>query len=253
MPASDKMKLPHQLRHPATEMNVVPGMHTSLISGCKFADADYVTVLDKNELNIYDGRTTTITISEKAVLKGYRDKQSGLWRIPLKANVVNENTDTLLIQRPMPNEAIAHVFELPSTEKTIAYYHAAARFPTKETWMVTVRAGNYNTWPMLTVKSIQKYYPETDETPKGHMKTQRQRLRSTKVKIKQEDKQEKKTKEYVSCVPKEKTLEMFAKVVDLEETMYSDQTGKFPYLSSKETDTLWLLTIQTQITSSKRQ
>ena len=70
--------------------------------------------------------------------------------------------------------------------------------------MAAVRAGNYNTWPMLTVKAIQKYYPETDETPKGHMKTQRQRLRSTKVKIKQEETQEKKTKEYVSCVPKEK-------------------------------------------------
>jgi len=128
MPASAKMKLSHQLRHPATEMNVVPGMHTSLISGCKFADADYVTVLDKNELNIYDGRTTTITISEKAVLKGYRDKQSGLWRIPLKENVANENTDTLLIQRPMPNEAISHVFELPSTEKNHRLLPCGCRF-----------------------------------------------------------------------------------------------------------------------------
>ena len=26
---------------------------------------------------------------------------------------------------------------------------------------------------------------------------------------------------------------MFTKVIDLKETMYSDQTGKFPYLSSK--------------------
>jgi hypothetical protein len=214
MPASAKMKLSHQLRHPATEMNVVPGMHTSLISGCKFADADYVTVLDKNELNIYDGRTTTITISEKAVLKGYRDKQSGLWRIPLKENVANENTDTLLIQRPMPNEAISHVFELPSTEKTIAYYHAAAGFPTKETWISAVRAGNYNTWPMLTVKAIQKYYPETDETPKGHMRSERKGLRSTQTKV-----QVKKKQVFVPLEPKKKTLEMFTKVIDLKETM----------------------------------
>ena len=129
MPATDKMRMQHQLRHPADEMNIVPGVHTTLISGCKMADADYVTILDKNELNVYDGRTTIIKVSEKAVLKGYRCKQSGLWRIPLKANVVNENTDTLLIQRPLPEEAIAHVFELPSTEKNNSILSCCSRFP----------------------------------------------------------------------------------------------------------------------------
>ena len=89
---------------------------------------------------------------------------------------MNENTDTLLIQCPLLEEAIAHVFELSSTEKTVAYYHAAAGFPTKETWLAAVRAGNYNTWPGLTIKATSKYYPETDKTPKGHMKGQRQGL-----------------------------------------------------------------------------
>ena len=129
MPATDKMRMQHQLRHPADEMNIVPGVHTTLISGCKMADADYVTILDKNELNVYDGRTTTIKVSEKAVLKGYRCKQTGLWRIPLQANVVNENTNTLLIQRPLPEEAIAHVFELPSTGKKDSILPRCSRIP----------------------------------------------------------------------------------------------------------------------------
>ena len=34
-------------------------------------DADYVTILDKNELNVYNGKITTIKVSKKAVLKGY--------------------------------------------------------------------------------------------------------------------------------------------------------------------------------------
>ena len=69
MPATDKMKLAHsQLRYPATDMNVVLGVHTSLISACKFADADYITILDKEGPNIYDAKTTKIIISEKAVL-----------------------------------------------------------------------------------------------------------------------------------------------------------------------------------------
>ena len=128
------------------------------------------------------------------------------------------------MDRPRPEEAISHVFELPSTEKTIAYYHAAAGFPTQDTWITAVRAGNYNTWPGLSVKAIRKDYPETDKTPKGHMKSQCQGLRSTK---------QKEQEEMIPQDPKKKTHEMFAKIVDLKETMYSDQTGKFPYLSSK--------------------
>ena len=50
-------------------------------------------------------------------------------------NVQNINTDTSLIQHPLRNKSIAHVFDFPSTEKTIAYYHAATGFPTKETCM----------------------------------------------------------------------------------------------------------------------
>ena len=65
--------------------------------------------------------------------------------------------------------------------------HAAAGFPVKETWIRAVRAGNYTTWPGLSVKSIQKYYPDdVEETLKGHMRGQRQGFRSTKERREQE-------------------------------------------------------------------
>ncbi len=64
-------------------MNVVQGVHSTLISACKLADADYVTVLDKNGLNVYGEATYRIVISEKALLKGYHT-EDGLWHIPLK-------------------------------------------------------------------------------------------------------------------------------------------------------------------------
>ena len=107
----------HKLRDPATEMHLVKDLHTSLVSVPKLADADYITVLDKKGAKIYAGYTTTIKVSEKAVLEGYKCKRTGLWRIPLKARVTNENRGTLLIDRPNPEHAIGHVFELPSTEK----------------------------------------------------------------------------------------------------------------------------------------
>ncbi len=77
-------------------MNVVPGVDFTQISTCKLADVDYVTILDKNGLNVYDGTTARIVISEKAVLKGYRIKD-GLWCIPLKEKVQNKTMDTLLL------------------------------------------------------------------------------------------------------------------------------------------------------------
>ena len=42
----------------------------SLLSGGKFADSGYVSVNDKEEVNIYDGHTAKIIVSEKAFLKG---------------------------------------------------------------------------------------------------------------------------------------------------------------------------------------
>ncbi|KAL7537341.1 hypothetical protein ACHAWF_005737, partial [Thalassiosira exigua] len=109
--------------------------------------------------------------------------------------------------------------------KQIAYYHAAAGFPVKSTWIDAVRAGNYATWPGLTVEAIQKYYPETNATQEGHMHAQRQGIKSTK-KQKLE-----KEKSVAKAQPKEHDI--FLKIVDLQETIYTDQTGQFPYLSSK--------------------
>ena len=79
------------------------------------ADEGYVTVFDKNECNIYDRKKVKIVISEKAVLKGYWCKNSGLWRIPLKDTIVKANMDTIILDRPNPGKAISHIFELPST------------------------------------------------------------------------------------------------------------------------------------------
>ena len=45
--ATDKMKMDHKMRCPATEMNVLPGIQATLVSRSKMADAGYVTILDK--------------------------------------------------------------------------------------------------------------------------------------------------------------------------------------------------------------
>ncbi len=55
------MHLKRKLRPTAREMNIVPGLHSTLVSVPKLADAGYTTVFSKKRAAIYDGHTTTIT------------------------------------------------------------------------------------------------------------------------------------------------------------------------------------------------
>ena len=66
-----KEKLQHGLSEPADEMNIVPGVYTSLISACKLPTANYVPVSSKEEETIYDTKIKTIKVLEKPILKGY--------------------------------------------------------------------------------------------------------------------------------------------------------------------------------------
>ena len=67
--------------------------------------------------------------------------------------------------------------------QTIRYLHAAAGFPVKDTWIDAVNNNHFSTWPGLTAKAVNKHFPESVETQKGHMKKQRQNVRSTKQKV----------------------------------------------------------------------
>ncbi len=59
--ATKKMHLQHKLRPAAREMNIVPGLHSTLVSVPKLVDAGYRTVFSKKGAAIYDDHITTIT------------------------------------------------------------------------------------------------------------------------------------------------------------------------------------------------
>ena len=85
----------------------------------KLANENYISVFEKDEGNIYDTNNTTVTVTQGAILRGWRYSATQLWRIPLKTNVINCNTDTvptasnptkLLPDRPPPTEAVNNVY-----------------------------------------------------------------------------------------------------------------------------------------------
>jgi hypothetical protein len=56
-----KMLIKHDIREGAREMNIVPGLHSTLVSIPKMVDKDYIVVLDKKSAKTYDASTTTIS------------------------------------------------------------------------------------------------------------------------------------------------------------------------------------------------
>ncbi len=64
-----KMLLKHNLCLAAREINIVPGLHSALVSIPKLADARYTTVFNKNGAAIYDDKTTTFTATNPPVLE----------------------------------------------------------------------------------------------------------------------------------------------------------------------------------------
>ena len=74
------------------------------------------------------------------------------------------------------------VYDLLSVEALVWYFHAATGYPVKDTWLKAIKAGNYSSWPGLTLQNATKYCPVPIATLKGHMVQTRQNVRSTKPK-----------------------------------------------------------------------
>jgi len=113
------------------------------------------------------------------------------------------------------------------TEQAIKWMHAVCGYPVKSTWLKAIKAGNYVGWPMLNERNVQKYYPETIETAKGHLNQTRKNVHSTKAK----------TAPLETCDTSQlhgkKVRDVYTKTYRVRETMFSDQTGRFPTRSQR--------------------
>jgi hypothetical protein len=133
------MLLKHKIREGAREMNIVPGLHSTLVSVPKMVDEDYIVVFDKKSAKTYDATTTKVSATEQPVLEAPRCTTTGLWLMPLDADRDNKNDGHLTgnIERENASniggvsETANAIFELPSTRQTILYHHASAGFLTR--------------------------------------------------------------------------------------------------------------------------
>ncbi len=103
-------------------------------------------------------------------------------------NTVDATTGPLATTTPIKTStegAQCHansIYDLPLTEQAIKWMQAVYGCPIELTWLKAIKAGNYVGWPMLAECNIQKYYPKTIKTTKGHLNQTRKNVRSTKAK-----------------------------------------------------------------------
>jgi len=208
---STKTKLPFpNLSKAAREADILPGLKRSLLSVNKMAQEGYTTIFHPGEkgVTIHEKGSIQIITTKAPVLHGHKLTGENLWTV---LGTIEKDTQ----------EKANNVYSLPSIQQSIKFLHAAAGFPVKDTWLDAIKAGNYVSWPGLTAAAVQKHYPDSDETQKGHMKKQRQGVRSTKLK---EDKTSQEINDHIESTPK-KMRDMYIKVHNAAETMHSDQNG----------------------------
>ena len=245
--ATEKKLLQHKLRPASREVNIVPGITNSLLSTSKLADDNYITIFDKDKVEIFDATNTKVITTRGAIIRGFRCPITGLHRVPLVPTneITNLNTDTILCSRPPteylrnrppPTEAINNVYELRTQAELVRYFHAAAGFPTQATWIRAIKRGFFASWPGLTEKAVRKHFPESEETQKGHMKAQKSGIRSTKKTITTHATTTE-SSNIDDLTPTSKQRDIMVVTYDLEDELVqkiaTDQTGNMPKKSMR--------------------
>jgi len=168
-----------KLSRQAAEADTFTDFSSSLLSVGKTADDGNISIFTKEGVTVHKEEDVLITCRGEPVLIGKRDEY-GRYRIPLvqrrdkmQPRIPSKKARKILRQANS-------VYDLPSTEQAIKWMHAVCGYPVKSTWLKAIKAGNFIGWPLVNEKNVRKYYPETDETPKGHLNQTRKNVRSTK-------------------------------------------------------------------------
>ena len=166
--------------------------HAPLLSVGKLANANYTTVFDKDTVTVYNTADVKYTVPTSAVLRGTRDPLSTLWRILLVDKVSNINMQTVLTAASPseilnraglennPAETMCNVYTLRTHPEMVRYLHTEAGFPTKITWLKAIKKDFFTSWPGLTATAVERYFPESEETQKGHTRKMKSGICSTK-------------------------------------------------------------------------
>ena len=154
--------------------HIMPGFKHTLIGVGLLCDADCTVTFTRAAVIVWDSQGSPVPIG--------RREQSGprLWRISLQPD------ETTLPSMPhnanRSTQKSYSAYDLPSIRALIRYFHAAASYPIRSTWLKAIGSGNYSTWLGLTLAKSTKYFPYVTATILGHLVQKRKGVRYTKIK-----------------------------------------------------------------------
>ena len=225
------LPLTSTLSDSAKEAHLFSELKSPLLSLGQLCDDGCEIHLSKTEL--------TASKNNNIILKGYRNPSDGLWDVPIPQQIP-------LQAHPTTNhEQQANIIiRKNKTKMELAQWlHASCGSPTLSTFIHAIKNGNFLTWPGLSTSLVQKHLPNSIATTKGHLNQERKNTQSTKptLSINPNVKLEPATIESfsdtfpTSDTPNLKSHHCFASLVSFQTTAkaYSDQTGRFPYTSSR--------------------
>jgi hypothetical protein len=191
----------------ARKAHILLGLvHSSLISVGQLCDSGCDVTFTQEQV--------TVSRDGKCVMYGSRDPRLRLWRVDLKKKCETKNVQC------------NHAHDNSNQKYLINYLHAVCFSPVKSTWIAAIKNGHFTSWTGLTEHVVEKHLCKSILTTKGHLNQQRQHARSTKVKEPKVIMEEKDLDQGI------KTHYVYAATIDAGQ-IYTDQTGRFPVVSSK--------------------
>ena len=207
--------------------HIIPSLTKSLLSIGKLCDSNYTAVFTKNDVKIC--KTTLNIPTHEIILKGHRNPTNGLYI----TDIHNANVHVANKVDHLPNT---------TTKNAITFLYLAAFSPAISTLTKAIQKGFFSSWPGLTVDAIKKYVANMPHVRAGRLDHVRKNIRSTKLhqvlNMILHDLRPKLTKSRASDTidlqwPQQhkSTNDYYAKIENLHK-IYTDQTGKFPTISS---------------------
>ena len=218
-----------QLSTQATRADSFDDFPHSLMSAGRTADDGTISIFTKDGVTVHKEQDVLIKCQGQPIFIGVRDEH-GRYRIPLMQQRGQWQPRKPSKRARQVLEKANSVYDLPSIEQAIKWMHAVCGYPVKSTWLKAIKAGNFVGWPLLNEKNVNKYYPDTDETQKGHMTQTRKNVRSTKG--------AKAALAFEICnaaarLRGKKEEDIFISTYNVRETIFSDQTGQYPLRSQR--------------------
>ena len=167
----------------------IPSLSESVTRRHKFKDISMPLVLVRKLCGadlaaIFLGKEVLVQDQAgKTILSGEIDPKTELYMISLVQDTRNTfqtgvtTSDITERTKHKPNSALTM-----KTVPAINWYHACLGYPVIDTWIIGIKFHWFQSWPGLPIERVQQFCTKKPETIYGHLKLQRQRVKSTKPK-----------------------------------------------------------------------